>query len=208
MPEPYLGSLEQPRGVFLALNPGRADLSFQGRDGKFAREISENYGTYAAWAASLPYLRDPWIAKNGRNRHHEARLRFPRDWCDDRSLSETAMASFELYPWHSAHFTGSLGNEAHRFIERYVWRPVAELAAPVFAFAARWFPILENMPGLKVVKRLGVDGEPYGSKSRTRSVMVLRGKGITVIAEKHRGSAAPPNREETKLLRNVLAEVE
>src|SRR2546423_817081 len=54
-PEPFLGALERPAGVFLALNPGRADLSFQGRQSIFADEIRAA-GSYSAWATSWPYL--------------------------------------------------------------------------------------------------------------------------------------------------------
>jgi hypothetical protein len=65
LPEPYLGALDhRPVGVFLALNPGRAVLGFQGRSGLFADEI-RHHGTYSAWAATWPYLRDPWVATIG-----------------------------------------------------------------------------------------------------------------------------------------------
>ena len=70
LPEPYLGALDhRPVGVFLALNPGQAHLGFQGRSGLFADEI-RHHGTYSAWAATWPYLRDPWVAAMGPNRHH------------------------------------------------------------------------------------------------------------------------------------------
>ena len=70
LPEPYLGALDRrPVGVFLALNPGGAHLGFQGRSGLFADEI-RHHGTYSAWAATWPYLRDPWVAAMGPNRHH------------------------------------------------------------------------------------------------------------------------------------------
>ena len=75
LPQLFLGPLTKPRGVFLALNPGRADLRFQGQNGIFADEIRANGGSFSAWAASWPYLRDPWVAENGRNRHHTTRLR-------------------------------------------------------------------------------------------------------------------------------------
>jgi hypothetical protein len=60
LPEPYQGALDRrPVGVFLGLNPGEANLDFQGRSGRFADEI-RLHGTYSAWAATWPYLRDPW----------------------------------------------------------------------------------------------------------------------------------------------------
>ena len=58
------------------------------------------------------------------------------------------MVSFELYPWHSPRITARLGGEdAREFIHEYIWKPVKELRAPVFAFGAGWSPILENGPG-------------------------------------------------------------
>ena len=58
---------------------------------------------------------------------------------------------------------------------------------------------------LNVVERLGVGGKPYGSRVENRSVLVLQGSGgLTVIAEKHRGGASPPARDETMRLRDAL----
>jgi hypothetical protein len=77
-PEPYIGALDhRPVGVLLGLNPGRAQLDFQGRSGLFADEI-RHHGTYSAWAATWPYLRDPWVATMGPNPHHTSRLDFLR----------------------------------------------------------------------------------------------------------------------------------
>lgn len=119
----------------------------------------------------------------------------------------SAMVSFELYPWHSPRITARLGGEdAREFIHEYIWKPVKELRAPVFAFGAGWFPILENpVLGLDVVKRLGAGGAPYGSRVKSRSVIVLRGSGgLTVIAAKHSGSAGPPSHDETICLREAF----
>ena len=70
LPEPFRGRLDRrSAAVVLALNPGIAHLDFQGRRGVFANEIRA-MGSYTAWSASWPYLRDPWIAAKGRNRHH------------------------------------------------------------------------------------------------------------------------------------------
>ena len=206
LPELFLGPLTKPRGVFVALNPGRADPRFHGRNGIFAKEILEDYGSYTKWAASWPYLRNPWIASKGRNRHHSTRLRFLRDWTGDRELPSSAMACFELYPWHSPGFRGRLAvEEAQEFIEKHIWEPVAELGVPVFAFGATWFSILKRAPGLQIVEQLGAGGRPYGSRAGSRSVIVLRGNGgLTVIAENHRGNAGLPDREETILLRDEL----
>ena len=212
LPELFLGPLTKPRGVFLALNPGEADLSFQGRGGIFAKEIRQEYGSYSAWAASWPYCRDPWVEKKGPNRHHKSRLRFLRDWCGERELPSSAMVSFELYPWHSARFQASRPDSeaAQEFIENYVWKPVKELNAPVFAFGARWFEILKKISNLEVAERLGAGGRSYGSSVKSRSVIVFQGKGrsgVTVIAEKHSGSAGPPNQDETRRLCDALGDL-
>ena len=172
-PKLFLGPLTKPRGVFLALNPGRADPRFHERDGIFAREIREKYGSYSAWAASWPYFRDPWVARKRENQHHKRRLRFLRDWIDDQTLPSSAMVSFELYPWHSPRIRGQLGRggeEVQKLIQEYVWKPVLELGAPVFAFGAPWLSFLENrenpVPGLEVVKRLGAAARNTGVASR------------------------------------------
>ena len=206
LPELFLGPLTKPRGVFLALNPGGADLRFHGRDGVFADEI-RRYGSYSAWAASWPYLRDPWIAAKGQNRHHRSRLRFLRDWTGQEQLPDSAMVSFELYPWHSPRLTARLhGEDSREFIHEHVWEPVKELRAPVFAFGAPWFDILDKPGlGLKVVEQLGAGGKDYGSRVKSRSVIVLQGSdGLTVIAEKHQGNAGPPSLDETILLRETM----
>ena len=203
LPEPFLGPLTRPRGVFLALNPGRADLAFQGRDGIFAREIRAA-GSYSAWAASWPYLRDPWVAAKDTNRHHSSRLRFLRDWVGDRRLPESVMVGFELYPWHSARVTARMCPD-QSVIEEFVWRPIVELGAPVFAFGAPWAPILEKDLGLQVVDRLGPGGRRYPTAIACRKVTVLKtDNGVTVIAEQHAGSAGPPSREETAHLRQAV----
>jgi hypothetical protein len=204
LPEPFLGSLIQAKAVFLALNPGQADLMFQGRDGIFAGEI-RRAGSYSAWAASWPYLQDPWVAKKGRNRHHSTRLQFMRNWVGDSQLTSSEMVSFELYPWHSAVLNAPIRPDLS-IVEEFVWGPVAELRAPVFAFGAPWLSILETRLGLEVVDRLGPDGRRYPSTVASRRVTVLKSKGgVTIIAEKHAGSAGPPSREETLLLKVELA---
>ena len=114
------------------------------------------------------------------------------------------MVGFELYPWHSTAVT-SLMRPDPDVIREFVWQPVAELGAPVFAFGAPWFFILEKSLGLQVVDRLGPGGRRYPSAVASRSVIVLKNEGgITVIAEKHSGSAGPPSPSETVYLRQAL----
>ena len=206
LPEPYLGDLDaEVRGVFLALNPGNAVLSFQGRQGKFASDITR-LGSYRAWAKSWPYLCAPWISEIGPSRHHQSRFKFLRTWFGDESMPSSAMVGFEMYPWHSPKITGRMRPPAD-VIREWVWEPIAELGAPVFAFGAPWFEILEDGLGLSIVERLGVGGRDYGSAVESRSVLILRDEqtGVTVLAEKHTGGAGPPSAIEVALLRNTIA---
>ncbi len=202
-PEPYLGSLlADPLGVFLALNPGRADLRFQGRDGRFADEINR-FGSYSAWAATWPYLRDPWVAENGRNRHHSSRMTFLRNWHDRSDLSGDHMVGFELYPWHSTAVTGAMRPDPY-VIDEYVLQPLRELGSTVFAFGKEWLSLLEHRLGLDAVERLGRGGRPYGSLVPSRAVVIFRDGDLTIVAESHSGSAGPPSRPETEFLRAAV----
>jgi hypothetical protein len=206
LPEPFLGPLEAPSGgvagVFLALNPGRAHHDFQGRRGIFAREIRSK-GAYSAWAASWPYLRDPWVQAKGKSPHHVRRLAFLRKWTDDPELPAEQMVGFELYPWHSTAVTAPLRPDPG-IIREFVWAPIQELAAPVFAFGAPWFALLEDGLRLRVVDRLGQGGRPYGTRVISRAVTVFRtDDGVTVIAERHIGGAGPPVPTEMALLRGT-----
>ena len=201
--EPYLGPLEsRPAGVFLALNPGRAHEDFQFRDGVFADEIRAA-GSYSSWAGSWPYLRDPWTAAKGSNRHHISRLRFLRIWHDDAKLDRAAMVGFELYPWHSTAITAVMRPDP-AILRQWVWEPVAELGAPVFAFGAPWFSLLEDL-GLTLVTLLGAGGTPFGSTVSSRTVAIYEDQatGVIVIAERHLGSAGPPSRDETLRLKDA-----
>ncbi|MGH2660720.1 MAG: anti-phage DNA glycosylase Brig1, partial [Actinomycetota bacterium] len=204
-PEPYLGSLEPgvAKAVFLALNPGRADLSFQGRGGLFAEEI-RGLGSYAAWARTWPYLRDPWITTHGANRHHGTRLRFLRRWFGDEALGPERMVGVELYPWHSTSLTAPIRPPVE-IVHEFVLEPIAELGeATVFAFGAAWFSLLPAV-GVEVVARLGAGGRPYGSRVPSRAVLIGRTpERSLVVAEKHTGSASPPSRREVELLRDAV----
>ena len=117
-------------------------------------EIQKEYGSYSAWAASWPYLRDPWVREVGRNPHHQNRLKFLRNWLGEPSLTEARMVGFELYPWHSKAITGTMRPDRDT-VRHWVWEPAAELNAPIFAFGAPWFDILENKLGLTPIVHLG-----------------------------------------------------
>jgi hypothetical protein len=205
MPELWHGPLDphQARVVFLALNPGEAHPEFQHRTGRFAHEIRDDFTGYTDWAASWPYLREPWESMKGRNRHHSKRLNFARRWFNDPALPAAAMVSFEMYPWHSTALTGALKPDPE-IVRLFVLGPVAELAAPVFAFGAPWIPLLEQRLGLPVIDRLGAGGRDYGSAIPSRSVTLFdAGNGTVIVASKHNGPAGPPSASETELLRRA-----
>jgi hypothetical protein len=73
-PEPYIGPLctthSAPRLVALGLNPGEADLAFQGRNGVFAHEYA-HLGGFSAWSVTEPYLRDAQCAPQSISREPE-----------------------------------------------------------------------------------------------------------------------------------------
>lgn len=206
MPELWHGPLDPTRArvVFLALNPGRSHADYQHRDGVFATEIREEFGSYGRWAASWPYLRQPWEADKGPNRHHRNRLTFARRWFEDPTLSGDSMVSFEMYPWHSTALNTALRPDPAA-VRQYVWEPVSALAAPVFAFGAPWFTLLEKGLGLPVLDRLGAGGRDYGSEVPSRRIHVFEAPGgARVIAAKHNGPAGPPSEAETARLRDAL----
>jgi len=205
LPEPFLGDLAaSPRAVILALNPGRA-FPFQRRTGAFAQDVRA-CGSYTEWAAGWPYFDGSWERETGRpNPHHRTRLQFLRRWYDDETLPAAAMVAFELYPWHSTGITATMRPDP-LIIQKYVWAPIAELGAPVFAFGAPWFGLLDDGLGLRVVARFGAGGRDYGSAVSSRAVTVFETpSGVRVVAEKHSGSARPPSADETRRLREALS---
>jgi hypothetical protein len=116
------------------------------------------------------------------------------------------MVAFELYPWHSKGVTAAMKPDPD-IIRAFVWEPILDLGnPPVFALGARWFDTLAHL-GLQEELRLGKGGKAYGSTVESRTVVVFRDRsGLRVIAEKHSGSATPPNADETKRLRAALSE--
>lgn len=77
---------------------------------------------------------------------------------------------------------------------------------PVFAFGAPWFPLLEHGLKLAVVDRLGAGGRPYPAGVASRTVAVFQtDDGLTILAERHFGSAGPPSATELQLLKGETA---
>jgi hypothetical protein len=140
----------------------------------------------------------------GSNRYLTSRLAFLQTWTGQPTLTADAMVTFELYPWHSTAVTASMRPDPG-IVREFVWQPVRQLGAPVFAFGKPWFGLLERGLGLQVVDRLGVDGRPYPTEVLSRAVLVLRGEdGPVVVAERHLGSAGPPRRSEALVLREAI----
>lgn len=204
LPELYHGNIYgQPAAAILALNPGQVYPDFQHRGGIFEHEL-RTFGSYRAWAASWPYLRQPWVSVVGPNRHYRRRLMFLRRWFDQPELPADKMLAFELYPWHSTSVTASMRPNPAT-VHRFIWEPLVSIGVrEVFAFGAPWLPLLEHRLGLPVVDRLGIGGRDYGSTAAGRTVVVFDADGLRVVAAKHNGPAGPPSAAETLLLRDAL----
>jgi hypothetical protein len=147
-PEPYIGPLRvdhgMPRLVALGLNPGRADISFQGPGGMFASEY-EQLGGFSAWAVTEPYLREPWRRAKGRNRYHENLRSFARCWLEDPSIRSRDVLVFELYPWHSDAATAAMAPDAD-LIDEFIWRPIFEVDVDeAIAIGSDWQRVAERL---------------------------------------------------------------
>ncbi|MFY1694341.1 MULTISPECIES: anti-phage DNA glycosylase Brig1 [unclassified Solwaraspora] len=209
-PEPYIGDLtglapDEPVVVVLGLNPGKYFPEFQSRTGTFAEEI-RRYGSYRSWAASGPYLRDPWQTRLGDNKYWRDRRAFARRWLHEPTLTERNLLVFECYPWHSTKVTGSMKPPAD-IIRQFVFEPIGELATDhVFAFGKPWLGVAESLDLPPIVK-LGLGGIPYGSNVGSRAVRVFAlPSGQRLVVEWHLGSSGPPSSPETELLRWALSD--
>ncbi len=199
--EPYVGDLRgTPRMVILGLNPGRACLDFQGRNGIFAREIRER-GSYSVWAAPFPYLGAEWSRVKGRNRYAWSRLRFAREWLEDRELAANQLLTLELYPWHSARVTAPIAPPAD-IIEDFVWQPLADIPVElVFAFGKPWLKVCDAL-GLPEVGRWGHGGVDLGSPVASRAAVAFAlPSGQWMVVSWQSGYAGPPGSEDTLRLR-------
>jgi hypothetical protein len=205
MPEPYGGQWEAPRMVVLGINPGEADVSFQGRNGVFAKEIAE-LGSYSAWAATDRYRLPPWESRHGINRYGRAQLNFVRRWTEDEKLSAADLLTVEMYPWHSRKVTAAMRPPA-AVLKEFVWAPLAEVEVPFFfAFGAAWASMCEQL-GLKQESRWGPGGKDMGSSVASRTVVTYRlptEQRIVVCWQK--GYAGPPGAEDVQRLRAVLGD--
>lgn len=214
LPEPWLGSIDhRPAAVYLSLNPGRAYTNhphnFQGHRGAFADEIRQ-LGSYEAWAASWPFLRDPWVQGGqgvegiGPNTHHLARHRFVAQWVRS-DIGPGDVLAFELYPWHTTRIRRRLRPPVG-VVRELVWEPIAELGRPpVFAFGSPWFHLAADLELSPMTEVLAPGGD-YPTNVASRRVQVFEDKttGVRLLVEKHTGSASPPSPLETDILRGAL----
>ena len=220
MPEPWIGDLTSPdraRLVILGLNPGhyiedlQARKSLDSKEGLYAEQVRK-LGSYTKWAATNPYLIDPWKGKKdlekkvfGINRYHATRQSFARRWLEDPNLPESAVVLLELYPWHSTGITGPMRPDPE-LIRHFVWEPIDELTnvRDIFAFGKPWVSQLEKL-GMKPDFILGKGGDDYGSSVASRSVHVYNISVCKrIIVSWHTGSAGPPSAKETALLKKAL----
>ncbi|WP_146080558.1 MULTISPECIES: hypothetical protein [unclassified Pseudoclavibacter] len=199
MPEPYIGPFargNEPAMVMLGLNPGGADVRFQGRGGSFADEVRTS--GYTAWAASGPYTSAPWEAVNGRNSYHRNRASFASRFLQ-REVAPKDLLYVELYPWHSKKLTGSI-QAPHDVLNEFVWSPLSEVNTPqIFAFGAPWLRAAGAM-GLGAGDELSVSWAVPSRSARKFSLP----SGQDLIVLRQRGYAGPPGAPETELLRKAL----
>jgi hypothetical protein len=139
----------------------------------------------------------------GHSRFLTSRLAFPGTWTGQPALTAEAMVTFELYPWQIATVTAPIRPDPG-IVREFVWQPVHELGAPVFAFGAPWFDLLEDGLRLQVVDRLGL-----GQALRERGAQPggagagWRGRAGGDCRAAPRG-CRPPRRSETLVLREAV----
>lgn len=205
LPEPYSGPiLGDPQAVMLGLNPGVAHPEFQYRDGIIAQEIRAS-GSYRQVMRTGFVNREPWLSRLGPVEYHTSRVRLMQRWNNDPTLGDEHLLTFELFPWHSKRITSRMRPDPD-VIQEMVFEPIADTGVRhVFAFGAEWFRLLDELDSRRILT-LGRGGEAYPTQVPSRTVAVFETPGgLAIIAEKHSGSAGPPNPSETQILREALA---
>jgi len=117
----------------------------------------------------------------GRNRHHASRLALLRNWHHSPGLDSAAMLGFKLYLWHK-HPGHRRNAPLSGGCVPMVVGAMAELQAPVFAFGAKWFEILERSLAPTPVAQ----GKDYGSE-----VPSARSPSIETTPRAVRGQTRP-----------------
>ncbi len=203
LPEPYIGRLDETsRAALLALGPGERAKGFQEPDGVFADEIRE-LGSYAAWAATSPFLREPWLSGPGPNLHFRSRLRFVRNWFEDPAIRPDEVLHMELFPWHSKIVTAPMVVPTD-IVDEFVFVPLAALRTPiVFAFGAPWFHIAAQC-GFRKVKTLGEHAPAHDGAPANRRILVARRDNLTLVLEKRSGTPGPPRAASVPAMRAAI----
>lgn len=200
-PEPYIGPLSpdrgEPRVVALGLNPGEADISFQGRGGVFEQEIVDQ-GGYAAWASTAPYLREPWRSAHRHNRYSADLRTFAQRWTLDASVRSEDVLVFELYPWHSDKVTAEIHVDP-QVIEKFIWEPLAEIDTDtVFAFGKDWAAVALDL-GLAETRAAVRFAVP---SRRLRTFELRSGQRLAIVWQP--GYSGPPGENDVEALREAL----
>jgi hypothetical protein len=209
MAEPYIGDWDAPRLVTLALNPGQAELGFQGRAGRFADQVARL--GYREWAKTDPYGGTEWERFNtvnpprrsGRrvNPHREKLLRFARRWQSDASIEGKDLLMIELYPWHSKRANAKIAPPSS-VLDEFVWAPLGELdVTTVFAFGKPWLELAKRL-GLQTTQNWGPT--PFGSPARDGTVFSLPSGHQRLVVLWQSGYAGPPGKADVKRLIELL----
>lgn len=198
-PEPYVGNLGAgaPAMVMLGLNPGHADLAFQGPEGLYTQTIRAT--SYSQWAAAGPYTDQEWETVHGRNVYQRNRLTFARRWHDKPELQSEDLLFVELYPWHSRQVTGLI-RPPDSVLREWVWNPLADIEVEhVFAFGKPWLHAAQRL-GLGAGHEVQV---PWAVRSRSAVVFALPSSQQLVVLHQP-GYAGPPGAADTERLQTAL----
>lgn len=163
MPEPWIGDPAAAPGVVLmGMNPGSVNKAFQHQDGLFPKEIEDHYGrSWANWAKSSPYLRDPWRSANEHNPYWSRASTFVEAWAS-RPIPGAATVCFELYPWHSQKWQSTRFRLDDGIVRRFILDPIASIPRIEWAVGqgVSWWNALERLAKLPGWARLGCLGGP------------------------------------------------
>jgi hypothetical protein len=209
MAEPYVGAWDAPRLVTLALNPGQAELGFQGRTGRFADQVARL--GYREWAKTDPYGGAEWERFNTVNRarrsgrrvnpHREKLLRFARRWQTDPTIQGKDLLMIELYPWHSRRVNAKIAPPAS-VLDEFVWAPLGELDVnTVFAFGKPWLEVANRL-GLETTQQWGPTA--FGSSARDGAVFSLPSGHQRLVVLWQSGYAGPPGNADVERLIELL----
>lgn len=201
-PEPYIGPLSPEHGepilVALGLNPGEADLEFQGREGIFQGEILR-YGSYSAWANTAPYLRAPWKPAHRHNRYHANLRTFAQRWTGITAARSEDVLVLELFPWHSDKVTASMRPDP-QLIKTFVWEPLAEInIEAVFGLGKDWLTAARGL----LLKEIGITASFSTPTRQLRSFELPSGQILAVVWQP--GYSGPPGSADVEVLQTALS---